>query len=101
MSDILSDWASEWNQPDPRITTLKSKLDTLSSIAPSVNSLHDDVEDLKSAVDELLLYHRVRFLYEMDKIDKKELQRLYTMIMSVNEEDKKLAIATVEALKTT
>lgn len=99
MSETLQDWDPAWNMPDPRITTLKNKVDNLIAVAPVVNSLHDDVEDLKESVNELLLYHRVRILYETDKITKQELQRLYTMILSVNEEDKKLAISIIEALK--
>lgn len=101
MSEPLQDWASEWNQPDPRITTLKQKLDSLDGnvIQPAILPIRNDVEDLKAQMAELFLYHKIRLLYEMDKIDKAELIRLYTMLHSEDPENRKLAIEIINKIK--
>lgn len=104
MPTLLENWDPAWdNDVDNKTYTLKRWIDDLNADShthTNQNTVHDvEIANLKTSVNELLLYHKLRMLYELEKIDKKELRRLYEMLTSPDEENHVLVHQLIETIK--
>jgi hypothetical protein len=96
----LEDWSDEWKQADPRITTLKSKLDDMSTLINSNTSIHtqqlDKVkEDLEGEIKKYSMEVKMLQLLALEKIKPEEFRNLMKMINSPDAENLHVAYETV------
>lgn len=104
MPTALDKWDSVWyNDVTNKEYSLKQWIDHLDnreSIHTTMgHGYTGDIAALKDTVKELLLYHKLRMMYELEKIDKNELRRLYTMLASPDEKNHTLVHELINSIK--
>lgn len=107
--DDLEDWAPEWYDGDPKILTLKKKLEALentmdiassgnSSLASSMVSLEGNVQTIMKNQSAMLNHINLIHLCLAKKITPEEMSNLIGMLESVDEENHVIAHETINNL---
>lgn len=100
---IIDEWDNQWNDVDSKTYTLKTKIFSLDHEIDMTKVSTSIISDTLTAttlridplIEKLLIRDKARTLFDMDKISKPELQRLLSMLDSVDEESIKLAVETI------
>ena len=107
--DDLEDWASEWYDGDPKILTLKKKLEALentmaavpsnnAALASSVSSLDCSIQTIMKNQSAMLNHINLIHLCLAKKITPEEMSNLIGMLESVDEENHVIAHETINNL---
>lgn len=107
--DDLEDWASEWYEGDPKILTLKRRIETLESImsaaasntsalTSSISSLDNNVQTLMRNQAAMANHINLLHLCVAKKITPEEMSNLLGMLESVDEENHVIAHETINNL---
>lgn len=107
--DDLEDWAPEWYDGDPKILTLKKKLETLentmagipsnnAALASSVSSLDNNIQTLMRNQAAMTNHINLLHLCVAKKITPDEMSNLLGMLESVDEENHVIAHETINNL---
>lgn len=99
----LYDWSEDWSQPDPKIKTLKIDTEDLKLVtqdhAQELLNLKAEVGMLKDINDTLALNLRLVTLFSIGKIDSEQLKTLKKMLTSVDDENRIVALETINNLE--
>lgn len=107
--DDLEDWAPEWYDGDPKILTLKKKLEALentmaavpsnnAALSSSVDSLDSNIQILMKNQSAMLNHINLIHLCLAKKITPEEMSNLIGMLESVDEENHVIAHETINNL---
>lgn len=97
----IDPWDPLWNQPDPKILTLKNQIDMLNSKAdlePVMDQVKLDIAELDKQFRKQAIEIKTLQLFALGKVSPEEYRRLMTMFSSPDEENYVVAIEMVNNL---